>query len=120
VTRAVLRQCIRPRQPNRARLIAHILGGLADIPAIREIGLTDLDRRVGVISFVVDGADDEAVCRILDRHCVATRSGHHCAQPLLRLLGLTGTVRASLAPYSDDSDVEALLHAVDDAGRKLR
>ena len=52
---------------------------------------------------------------ILDEHDVAIRAGHHCAQPLLAALGVSGTLRASFAPYNTQDDVAALVHAVDRA-----
>ena len=46
------------------------------------------------------------------------RGGHHCAQPLVRALGVAGAARASLAPYNDDANVEALLDGVEELARK--
>jgi cysteine desulfurase (EC 2.8.1.7) len=59
------------------------------------------------------------LCQILDEHGVAVRGGHHCAQPLMDFFGVPGAVRASLAPYNDDADVDALLAGLKDAMRKL-
>ena len=53
------------------------------------------------------------VSRHLDRHGIATRSGHHCAQPALRHFGLEQTVRASLAFYNTKEDVDTLIHGFD-------
>jgi cysteine desulfurase/selenocysteine lyase len=52
---------------------------------------------------------------ILDRHGVAVRSGHHCAQPLMRRLGVAATVRASVGLYSTREDVDALVRALHEA-----
>ncbi len=54
---------------------------------------------------------------ILDRHGVAVRAGHHCAQPVLHRLGVNATVRASFAAYSSPADVEALLRGLHEVRR---
>jgi selenocysteine lyase/cysteine desulfurase len=56
----------------------------------------------------------DGICRHLDSHDVALRGGHHCAQPLIREFGVDGAARASLAPYSLDSEVDALLDGLDE------
>ncbi len=62
-----------------------------------------------IIAFGVDGAHPHDVAAILDRTGVAVRAGHHCAQPLMKRLGVTATARASFAVYNDFRDVEALI-----------
>jgi len=101
------------------RLTARVLDGLDAIPAARVLGPTGLQGRAGVISFDVAGVHAHDVCQVLDGHGVAVRGGHHCAQPLMEFFGMAGCTRASLAPYNDDTDVDALLAGVDDAVRKL-
>ena len=68
--------------------------------------------KAGVLSFVLDGVRTEAVGGILDQEGIAVRSGHHCAQPILRRFGLESTVRASLAPYNTREDIDALVRAL--------
>jgi cysteine desulfurase/selenocysteine lyase len=63
---------------------------------------------VAVASFLVDGMPTERVGAALDRHGIAVRAGHHCAQPALRRFGLESTVRASLAFYNTEAEVHAL------------
>ena len=58
------------------------------------------------------------IATVLDRHHVAVRAGHHCAQPLMERLGLAGTTRASLGVYNDESDIDKLAAAIE-AGREL-
>jgi cysteine desulfurase / selenocysteine lyase len=70
------------------------------------------ERRTGVLSFVVDGVHPHDLATILDQHGVCIRAGHHCAQPLMRRLGVSATARASFHAYSDHSDVEALCEAL--------
>ncbi|MEZ5477169.1 MAG: aminotransferase class V-fold PLP-dependent enzyme [Thiolinea sp.] len=55
------------------------------------------------------------ICQILDSHGVALRGGHHCAQPLLRFFGVAAAVRASLALYNTQADIDALLNGLQDA-----
>lgn len=62
-----------------------------------------------IIAFGMDGAHPHDVSAILDRTGVALRAGHHCAQPLMRRLGVSATARASFAIYNDHDDVEALI-----------
>jgi cysteine desulfurase/selenocysteine lyase len=52
------------------------------------------------------------VAALLDQDGIAVRAGHHCAQPLMRSLGITGTARASFSVYSSPEDVALLAHAV--------
>jgi cysteine desulfurase / selenocysteine lyase len=61
-----------------------------------------------LVAFTLDGAHPHDVATIVDRHGVAVRSGHHCAEPLHRRLGVDASVRASLALYSGDDDVDQL------------
>jgi cysteine desulfurase/selenocysteine lyase len=83
---------------------------LASLPGIRVVG--NPAHRAGVLSFVVDGVHPHDVGTILDRDGVAVRAGHHCAQPLMRRLGLGGTVRASFGMYNTVSEVEALAESL--------
>ena len=83
---------------------------LSMIPGLRIIGTAP--DKAGVISFVLDGVRTEEVGGLLDQDGIAVRSGHHCAQPILRRFGLGATVRASLAPYNTREDVEALAASV--------
>jgi cysteine desulfurase/selenocysteine lyase len=66
----------------------------------------------GIVSFNVDGVHPHDVATILDDNGVAVRAGHHCAQPLMQLLGVPATARASFAAHSDGSDIEALLRGL--------
>ena len=75
-------------------------------------------RRSGVLSFSVDGVHPHDLATIFDQHGVCIRAGHHCAQPLMRRLGVSATARASFYVYSDERDVDALEDAIV-AARKL-
>ncbi len=88
-------------------LLERAVSALAAVPGVRLVGAPR--ERVGVVSFVVDGAHPHDVGTILDRQGVAVRAGHHCAQPLMERLGLVATVRASFGLYNTESEVDALV-----------
>ena len=69
-------------------------------------------RRIGAISFTVDGIHPHDLATIFDQEKVAIRAGHHCAQPLLDRLGLSATARASFGVYSTEEDAAALVEAI--------
>lgn len=83
---------------------------LATVPGLHMIGTSP--NKAGVLSFVLDGQRTEDVSAILDKDGIAVRSGHHCAQPILRRFGLEATVRASLAFYNVREDLDALVDAL--------
>jgi len=83
---------------------------LLEIPGLRLIG--QARHKVGVLSFVLPGKTPVEIGQILDRHGIAVRAGHHCAQPSLRRFGLDATVRPSLAIYNTTSDIDRLADAV--------
>ena len=82
---------------------------LLRIPGLTLIGTAA--EKAGVISFILDGVRTEDVGRgaLENQEGIAVRSGHHCAQPILRRFGLESTVRASLAPYNTRDDIDALV-----------
>lgn len=75
--------------------------------------------RAGIVSFVGKTADAADIGMILDQCGVAVRVGHHCCEPLMSKLGVTGTVRASLGVYSNMADIDALSAGLDKAGKLL-
>jgi len=87
---------------------------LKDIPGLRLIGTAP--DKAGVLSFVLDGYKTEDVGAALNQSGIAVRSGHHCAQPILRRFGLESTVRPSLALYNTCADIDALVSVL----RRLR
>ncbi len=91
-------------------LLVHATESLEKIPGLRIIGTAR--EKAGVISFVMDGFRTEEIGDYLNRNGIAVRSGHHCAQPILRRFGLESTVRASLALYNTVEDVDALVTAL--------
>jgi len=91
-------------------LLVYATERLLRIPGLTIIGTAA--EKAGVISFVLNGVRTEDVGAALDREGIAVRSGHHCAQPILRRFGLEATVRASLAPYNTIDDIDALCAAL--------
>jgi len=91
-------------------LLVYATERLLRVPGLRMIGTAP--DKAGVLSFVLDGVRTEDVGGILDQEGIAVRSGHHCAQPILRRFGLEATVRASLAPYNTCEDIDALVAAL--------
>jgi cysteine desulfurase/selenocysteine lyase len=83
---------------------------LSRIPGVNLLGAGQ--RRLGILSFDMDGIHPHDVATVLDQHHVAVRAGHHCAQPLMERLGLAGTTRASLGVYNDEADIDQLALAI--------
>jgi len=83
---------------------------LKDIPGLRLIGTAQ--EKASVLSFIFDGFKTEEVGAALNKAGIAVRSGHHCAQPILRRFGLEATVRPSLAFYNTCSDIDVLVETL--------
>ena len=75
-------------------------------------GPHDTEGRGGVISFLFDGIHAHDISQVLDEDGVCVRAGHHCAKPLMRVLGVPATTRASFYLYNDRSDVDALVQSL--------
>jgi cysteine desulfurase / selenocysteine lyase len=101
-------------QAHEDRLTRRLLEGLTRLVGVRVLGPLDTRDRRGVVTFAVEGFSADDVCRFLDERGLALRGGYHCAQPLVRAFGVEGAARASLAPYSIDADIDALLEGVED------
>ena len=96
-------------------LTGYLLNELNQIPGIAVVGPTDISLRGGTVSFTVDGIHPHDLGQYLDSAGIAVRTGHHCAWPLTRALGVPATTRASLYLYNDNSDIDALIAAIKDA-----
>jgi len=99
-------------------LTGYCVDKLARLPGVHVVGAGQ--RRLGVVSFTVDGIHPHDLATILDSHKVAVRAGHHCAQPLMERLGVHATTRASFGIYNDEADVDALVAAVKAAQEMFR
>jgi len=91
-------------------LLNYATAGLLTVPGLRLIGTAR--EKAGVLSFVLDDIRTEDVGVALNEEGIAVRSGHHCAQPILRRFGLESTVRPSLAFYNTCEEIDALVAAL--------
>jgi cysteine desulfurase/selenocysteine lyase len=88
-------------------LLIYATEGLLTVPGLRLIGTAR--EKAGVLSFVIDDVRTEDVGAALNQEGIAVRSGHHCAQPILRRMGVESTVRPSLALYNTREEIDALV-----------
>jgi cysteine desulfurase/selenocysteine lyase len=79
-------------------------------------GPADPQVRGGVMSFAFADLHPHDLSQVLDQHGVCVRPGHHCAKPLMRVLGVGATARASWYVYNDEADIDALGDALEAAG----
>jgi len=93
-------------------LTGYLLNGLMEIPELAVVGPTNTQSRGGSVSFTVGQIHPHDLGQFLDSQGVAVRTGHHCAWPLTRKLGVPATTRASLYLYNDESDCDALFAAI--------
>ncbi|HKH22144.1 MAG TPA: cysteine desulfurase [Solirubrobacterales bacterium] len=98
-------------------LTSYALERVAEIPGLTIFGPPAGDDRGGIVSFAMDGVHAHDVSEILDRHGVAVRAGHHCAQVLMQRLGVPATTRASLAVYNTRDEVDQLIEGLLDVRR---
>ncbi len=100
------------------RLTRRLIEGLLEVDKVEVYGVLDPKMRVGVVSFNIKGVNPHDVAHILDDSSdIMVRSGHHCASPLIRHLGLDGSVRASLYLYNTKEEVDKLLSTVEEISR---
>jgi cysteine desulfurase / selenocysteine lyase len=99
---------------HECALVAETREALRNVPGVTIYGPED---SAGIVSFNVDGVHPHDTATILDDAGVAVRAGHHCAQPLMRWLGVEATARASFAAHSDSSDIAALVKGIEQVKR---
>jgi cysteine desulfurase / selenocysteine lyase len=93
----------------------YALERLAEVPGLRIFGPPASSERLGPVSFELEGVHAHDVSEILDRHGVAVRAGHHCAQPLMERLGIAATARASFGVYTTAEEIDRLVEGLHDA-----
>lgn len=98
-------------------LVRYGLERLSAIPGVRVFGPTDPEERAAVFSFEVDGIHPHDMATILDAESIAVRAGHHCAQPLMRRLGVPATTRASCWVYTTTEEIDRLVEGIESAQR---
>ena len=97
-----------------------MLARLAEVPGVRAVGPPPAGASAArSVSFTVDGMHPHDIAELLGREGVCVRAGHHCAQPLMRCLGVAATARASLGVYNEESDIDALVAALLKRGREV-
>ena len=99
-------------------LLAYGTERLTAIDGLRIVGTAR--EKAGVLSFVIDGVHPHDIGTVLDRHGVAIRTGHHCAQPVMDRYGIPATARASFGLYNTREEVDALAAAIHEAIRMFR
>ena len=92
------------------RLVDAALAQLKQMPEVRLVG--EPEKRLSIVSFLVDGGHPHDVGTLLDQQGIAVRTGHHCAMPLMERLGIPGTIRASFSLYNCEDDVDKFITAV--------
>jgi cysteine desulfurase/selenocysteine lyase len=93
-------------------LTAYALKRLPEVEGLMLFGPTDVDQRGGVVSFAIEGIHPHDISEVCGREAVCIRAGHHCAQPLMRDLGVPATARASFHVYNSREDVDRLVEAL--------
>jgi cysteine desulfurase/selenocysteine lyase len=96
---------------HEAALYKRAREGVASINGLRILG--EAEGKGAVLSFTLEGAHAHDIAQLLDRYGVAVRAGTHCAEPLMRRLGVSSSVRASFALYNTAQEVDAFLEALD-------
>ena len=95
---------------HETELLNYATRRLLEIPHLRIYGTAP--HKAGVVSFLVGNSNSYDVGTLLDKVGVAVRTGHHCTQPIMDRYGITGTVRASLACYTTQDDIDALVEGL--------
>jgi len=98
-------------------LLAYATEKLEQIPGVRIIGTAK--EKISVISFVIDKVHPQDVGILLDNRGVAVRTGHHCAQPLMDIFSIPGTIRASFAMYNTKEEIDEMITGVQRAIKLL-
>ncbi len=97
---------------HERELTAYALERLPEVDGISLFGPSDLDHRGGVVAFAIEGIHPHDIAELCDREAVCVRAGHHCAQPLMRCLGVGATARASFNVYNAREEVDRLVQAL--------
>ena len=98
-------------------ITAYAMERLPEVPGLTIYGQGAVPDRIGPVSVELDGVHAHDVSEILDRHGVAVRAGHHCAQPLMERLGVAATARASFGVYTTTDEIDRLVEGLLDARR---
>jgi len=91
-------------------LLEYAMKEMLKVPGLKLIG--NAKEKTSVLSFIIQGLDNEKIGQALNAEGIAVRSGHHCAQPILRQMGLEGTVRPSLAMYNTREEIDKMVEVL--------
>ncbi|TGY42754.1 cysteine desulfurase [Clostridium sartagoforme] len=94
-------------------LVSYALDKMNKLEYVKVYGPKEVEKRGGVISFQIEGVHPHDVASIFDTFGVCIRAGNHCAQPLMRYMGINATSRASIYLYNDKEDVDRLVEAIE-------
>jgi cysteine desulfurase/selenocysteine lyase len=100
---------------HERELLAYATAKLTALPGLKIIGTAP--QKVGVISFTLEGIHPHDIGTVLDAHGIAVRAGHHCAMPVMERYQIPATVRVSFGLYNSESDVNALVHGLQEVQR---
>ena len=103
---------------HEAGLLEYGTAVLQDVPGLRLIGTAA--HKGSILSFTLDGVHPHDIGTLLDEDGIAIRAGHHCAQPTMDRFGVPATARASMGPYNDSSDLDALAKGLKRIGEMFR
>ncbi|MBI2431176.1 MAG: SufS family cysteine desulfurase [Candidatus Levybacteria bacterium] len=99
-------------QKHENRLIAYSLSRMKEIEGLTIYGPKDIEKRSGVVSFNLNGIHAHDVAQVLGDMDICIRSGHHCAMPLHKRLGITASARVSFYIYNNEEDVDKLIESI--------
>ena len=100
---------------HETELTKYALAKLQEIPELRIVGPTDIYLRGGAVSFTLGAIHPHDLGQFLDNAGIAVRTGHHCAWPLTRKMGVASTTRASFYLYNTTEDIDAIEIGIKDA-----
>jgi cysteine desulfurase/selenocysteine lyase len=100
---------------HEKELTGYAMAALAEIKDLTIVGPKDLEMRGGTLSFTVGDIHPHDLGQFLDSQGIAVRTGHHCAWPLTRKLGVAATTRASLYLYNTEADIDELAKGITSA-----
>jgi cysteine desulfurase / selenocysteine lyase len=100
---------------HEQELTAHALERLSAVEGLRLFGPSEPAKRGGIASFTIEGVHPHDIAQICDHEAVCIRAGHHCAQPLMRRLGVAATARASFHVYNTEDEIDSLVDALEKA-----
>src|SRR5690606_27598003 len=95
---------------HEKELVEYATAQLEMIPGLKIIGSSE--NKVSLISFIIENIHPQDVGVLLDNQGIAVRTGHHCAQPLMKRFGIPGTIRASFAIYNTREEVDVFIEGL--------